>query len=72
MSQAVEFPDDSSGQRALIQIDLWQPALTPGYGKDSNKVNIQVPSTLQVKILGTWGLMYAERNFNFILPGQTY
>ena len=34
MSQVLEFSDDSSGPQALIQTDLWQPALTPGYGKD--------------------------------------
>ena len=59
MSQVLELPDDFSGTQARIQTHLWQPALTPGYGKDY-KVTLKVSSTLQVKMLDTWGLMYAE------------
>ena len=68
----LSFQTTLQGSKLRFKLTYGSLQLTPGNGKDSNKVNIQVPSTLQVKILGTWGLMYAERKFNFILPGQAY
>ena len=65
-----QFPESSGGssaQRFQLQIFCKQPIQIPGYSMSNDHPNIKVPSTLQAKTLGTWGLMYAER-FYLQLP----